>query len=99
MAPQDWEAKAATKRAEVFDRIPKDWQLPEGVREQYHQNSDANVLDVPRTCGILSDAELDITENYDATQLVEKLSSGLLTSLEVTTAFCKRAAIAAQVVR
>lgn len=53
---------------------------------------------LPRRCGLLSESELEITENYPATQLLAKLASGQLSSLAVTTAFCKRAAIAQQVV-
>lgn len=56
------------------------------------------MLDVPRTCGILTEKELDITENYDATALVEKMAKGDLKSVEVVTAFCKRAAVAQQCV-
>ncbi|KAJ5733144.1 Amidase, partial [Penicillium manginii] len=47
--------------------------------------------------GLLSDLELDLTENYTAAQLLAKLASGEASSLAVTTAFCKRAAIAQQV--
>ena len=57
-----------------------------------------SVLDVPRTCGILTEKELDITENYDATALVEKMAKGEFKSVEVVTAFCKRAAVAQQCV-
>ena len=57
-----------------------------------------NVLDVPATCGILSSKEIEITGNWDAVVLIEKLAKGELTSLEVTTAFCKRAAIAQQLI-
>lgn len=60
------------------------------------ETSTLNVLDVPRTCGILTEKELDITENYDATDLVALMSAGKLKSVDVVTAFCKRAAIAQQ---
>jgi amidase len=56
------------------------------------------VLDVPRRSGILTKKELDITENHDATDLVSKMAKGELKSVEVVTAFCKRAAIAQQCV-
>lgn len=52
---------------------------------------------MPRTCGILTKDELDITENYDAHGLLEKLAQGTFSSVQVTTAFAKRAAIAQQV--
>lgn len=57
-------------------------------------------LDIPRRSGILTAKELQITEGrYPVGRLLEALSSGELTSLEVTIAFCKRAAIAQQLVR
>ena len=58
----------------------------------------ANVLDIPRTCHILSPKEVEITEQT-ATELLEKLSTGQLKSVEVTRAFCARAALAHQLVR
>jgi Asp-tRNA(Asn)/Glu-tRNA(Gln) amidotransferase A subunit family amidase len=59
-------------------------------------SNDSNVLDIPAKCGILSAREIDITEGYDATALLQKLASKELSAVEVTTAFCKRAAIAQQ---
>ena len=56
-----------------------------------------DVRSIPRTCGIMSSKELEITEKYDATSLAEAVRSKSLTAEEITTAFCKRAAIAQQV--
>jgi amidase len=47
--------------------------------------------------GIMSNEELAIIES-SATELVAKLVVGKLTSVAVTTAFCKRAALAHQLV-
>ncbi|KAH7370518.1 putative general amidase [Rhexocercosporidium sp. MPI-PUGE-AT-0058] len=47
---------------------------------------------------LLTTEEIDITEKYTAVTLLEHLASGKFTSVAVTTAFCKRAAIAQQVV-
>lgn len=63
------------------------------------QTESGNILDFPRRSGLLTNDEIDITENYDAVSLLEAMASGELTSLAVTTAFCKRAAIAHQLVR
>jgi amidase len=41
---------------------------------------------------------LIITESYDARRLLRQLATGQLTSVEVTEAFSKRAAIAQQLV-
>jgi len=94
----DWRTLAASKRASVYSKIPSAWRLPASQTEQYTSSSSMSVMDVPRTCGILSEKELDITENYDATALVEKMAKGEFKSVEVVTAFCKRAAIAQQCV-
>ena len=94
----DWQTLAQSKRESVFAAIPKDWLLPLSQTSQYTETSSISVLDVPRTCGILTEKELDITENYDATDLVGMMAERRLTSTEVVTAFCKRAAVAQQCV-
>ncbi|KAL7940296.1 amidase signature domain-containing protein [Trichoderma barbatum] len=57
-----------------------------------------SLLDVPVTCGILSSTEIDLTSNYDATSLLVGLKAGTWSVEQVITAFCKRAAIAHQLV-
>ena|ERR1700712_1790788 len=87
------------KLSENAAKISKEWQLGSQYLENVNANSNLNVLDIPRTCGILNEKEIDITENYDATALVEKMASKQFSSYEVVLAFCKRAAIAQQLVR
>ena len=84
---------AAEKRLQQANKIPKDWL----ISAETHRNS-TNVLDVPVTCGILDNVECEITSEYDATALLEKLRGGLWSAKQVTIAFCKRAAIAQQLV-
>ncbi|KAF2431484.1 amidase [Tothia fuscella] len=91
--PDTWKDISKRKKAEQADRIPKVWLLPKAFEPSANIN---NVLDVPRKCGILSPGELEITEAHDATSLIEQLSTGKLKSVDVVTAFCKRAAIAHQ---
>ncbi|WBW75118.1 fatty-acid amide hydrolase [Schizosaccharomyces osmophilus] len=55
-----------------------------------------NVTNVPKTCGLLSPKELELTENYDATGLADLIKEHKTTSKELVVAFCKRAAIAQQ---
>ena len=88
---EPWRDIAARKKAEQYARIPQAWLLPQST-----DKDKSNILQVPRQSGILTDAELQITEKYDATELVDELSKGNLTSESVATAFCKRAAIAQQ---
>lgn len=54
-------------------------------------------MSFPKESGIMSEEELKITES-SATDLVHQMASGKLTSVAVTTAFCKRAALAHQLV-
>lgn len=87
----NWQSVAERKQKERSSRIPKPWLLPPSI-----DRNRANALDVPRECGILTRDELRLTEQFDATALLAGLLSGLLTSADVVTAFCKRAAIAQQ---
>ena len=89
---ESWGSKVAKKQAAAKALIPKEWLLPLTLPIP------SNVLEIPRKSGILSERELEITEAYDATQLLVKLAKGEFTSTEVTKAFSKRAAIAQQVV-
>ncbi|KAK7204916.1 general amidase-like protein [Myxozyma melibiosi] len=77
------------KLAQRESRIPKEWKIDVDL-------SPANLLDVPSTCGLLTDRELEITEKYDSVGLLAEIAKGTYTSKEVTIAFCKRAAIAQQ---
>jgi amidase len=86
-----WRDIAARKKAEQQGRIPEAWRLSESTNLEQ-----SNLLQVPRQSGILTDVELQITEEYDATELLDELAQGNLSSVAVATAFCKRAAIAQQ---
>lgn len=55
-------------------------------------------LEIVRRCGIMTERELRITESFTVKELLGALASGNLTSLEVTIAYSKRAAIAQQLV-
>lgn len=104
-SPTDWQTKVAKKRANCKGAIPEGWKLPNSVLELLPELSDlpstkVNLieLNIPRRSGILTEKELEITESYDVSGLLKRLSSGELTSSEVTLAFSKRAAIAQQLV-
>ena len=75
--------------------IPSEWRIP---HSKLPPDSQLNVLDFPKQSGLLSDFELKITESY-ATEIVGAIAAGEWTAEEVTKAFCKRAALAHQVVR
>ena len=94
----EWEDIAKDKRAEIRELIPYEWRLSEDQLRRAWSSKDRNVLKVAQECDILTEKELQITEDYDVLGLLEQMKSGDLTAREVTTAFCKRAAIAQQLV-
>lgn len=87
-----WEESCARVRAERDASIPKEW-----VLEKLPGDDVKDVMSVPYECGIMTDRELALTE-MDATQLLGLMASGEAKSYDVTLAFCKRAAIAQQLV-
>lgn len=54
-------------------------------------------MHVPEQCGVLSHFDLEVT-SLPATELVERLATGDLKAVDVTLSFCKRAAVAHQLV-
>ncbi|KAJ5805347.1 Amidase [Penicillium riverlandense] len=96
MTIESWTKIVKQKQAEVATQIPPAWRLPAEYTD-ISQTKSTNVLDVPRRCGLLSPKQLEITEKYDATALLEKIHHQELSAYEVTEAFCIRAAIAQQV--
>lgn len=97
-SPSNWQDLVATKRHECEQKIPRDWLLSADQLALAQETPRVLDIDLPRRSGLLSEVELDLTENYTASQLLVKLTSGQVSSSVVTTAFCKRAAIAQQVV-
>ncbi|KAH9991619.1 general amidase [Russula compacta] len=79
-----WQELAAEKKCRQIASIPKEWLITLPADD---------VLD----CRLLSPRELEITAASDIAVLLTKLATGEWSSVEVTTAFCKRAIIAHQV--
>ena len=85
-----WEVPARAKREAIKDAIPSKWRIPNPAPEQTDVTGE-----YIRT--FLTEREIEITET-DAVGITEKTCSGSWTAVEVTEAFCKRAAIAHQLV-
>lgn len=101
---QTWQARAHDKWTQCQSLIPEAWRLPSAILQNLAQPLETSrnnlvELDIPRRSGILTPEELQITEAYNVPDLLKALASGELTALDVTVAFCKRAAIAQQLVR
>jgi amidase len=93
MPTQDWRAISEAKRATRDALIPPAWRLSSLPGPEV-----LDVTHVPVECGILSALELEITDT-DAGTIVTKIADGTWRSRDVAQAFCKRAAIAQQLVR
>lgn len=85
----------AQKRQAQVASIPPGWRLPASTLA----NAPSNALSTIRTSNILTAQELQWTETKDASELISLLASGQISSEELTTAFCKRAAIAQQLTK
>lgn len=70
-----------------------DWRLA----KEYLDPKRLDVSGIPAASSILSPEEIDITIK-DATAILEKIHTGVWSAEQVCLAFCKRAAIAQQLV-
>lgn len=87
-----WKDLVADKKRRQEESIPKEWLITPPP---------ASVLDVttiPESIGLLSPRELEITNTTDVSILLQKLVTAEWSSVEVTTAYYKRAIIAQQLV-
>jgi amidase len=103
MSVSAWQEKVAAKQQASVDKIRRAWRLPATVTETLqtplaeHSNPIMQ-MDIPRKSGVMSEKELDITEKLTVEELLKDLRTGVLSALEVTVAFSKRAALAQQLV-
>ncbi|OKL56486.1 hypothetical protein UA08_08361 [Talaromyces atroroseus] len=92
----NWQLAAAERRQSLYESIPNDYRLPTNLSDLaiagLLRPEDQAVLQ----CGILSDLDMEITNITDAPTLVSLMASRQYTAVQVTQAFCKRAAIAQQ---
>lgn len=89
-----WQSLASRKRAELASKIPDAWRIPQDVVDDARMRRSIagdffdNLLD-PYSRHITS---------LDPTDIVREIISGNLSSVDVVTAFCKRAAYIHQIV-
>ncbi|KAK8038033.1 hypothetical protein PG994_014800 [Apiospora phragmitis] len=81
---RSWGELAADKRAATLAKVPEAWRLR---TTQHHSTFHLQILDQD---------EIAIT-SQNTTQTASTIEAGHLTAVQVTTAFCKRAAIAHQI--
>lgn len=98
MVSANWQHLVEKKRADRDERIPKAWRLPESVSSQVSPENPTSAFDLLKETALLTPWEIDVTENHDATALLEMIAAREISSYDVTLAFCKRAAISHQLV-
>lgn len=87
-----WETVSKKAQADLLSSLPSRWRID---TEAFASETD--VSQIPKTCGILSQRQIQITE-LTATQLARQIASRQLKALEVLEAFAARAAISHQLV-
>ncbi|KAJ5405205.1 hypothetical protein N7465_006489 [Penicillium sp. CMV-2018d] len=92
MTGASWQLKGEAKRQSILNAIPKKWRLKHPVPPATELR---DVTDYIRQ--YLTEREIEITET-DAVDIVEQTSTGRWSAVEVTEAFCHRAALAHQLV-
>ncbi|CAK7238286.1 hypothetical protein SEUCBS140593_010512 [Sporothrix eucalyptigena] len=100
-AAESWEVLVAAHRERQRQSIPNEWLLDDAKLAALKGTGSSDEgrliqLDAVSQSGLLSQAELDITSNFAAHELVDKLARGELSSEDVVRAYCKRAALAQQ---
>ncbi|KAJ5176698.1 uncharacterized protein N7482_002575 [Penicillium canariense] len=98
-----WQERVANKRQNCADKIPAAWRIPGNYLDNFLtplSDNKNNLIQAEaiQKSGILTDQELRITEQYTVQELISALANGSLTATEVTVAYCKRAAVAQQLV-
>lgn len=87
-----WQDVAAKRRNDINRKIPPSWLLSAEMVKNH------TPIHLPRQSRLLSPDELHVTE-LSAVALLAAIRNRKYSSVQVTRAFCKRAAIAHQVVR
>jgi hypothetical protein len=82
--PAKWQLVSWQKKEEQYAWIPYEWRL-----KSLPSAHVTNFLDIPRRCGLFTEKELHITEDFDATALAQAIRERKLKCMDVTRAFCK----------
>ncbi|KAL6405140.1 amidase [Ilyonectria robusta] len=96
MASVDWQKLIEAKLADRDSRIRPEWRIDERITMQVNHHSTLSAFDLLDQTTFFTEREREITEKHDASTLIQMMATGAISSVEVTTALCKRAAIAQQ---
>lgn len=90
---QTWQQRATAKRDSVNSLIPQEWRISNLPSREEQKD-----ITGPYIHQYLTKQEVEITET-DAVGIAEKTTTGKWKAVEVTKAFCHRAALVHQLVR
>lgn len=90
-----WEEIGQKARTRLSESIPSQWRIP---AEKLPPVEQLDVMGFAHQSGLFSEREISITTS-SATEIVKHVASGKWKAEDVTRAFCKRAAVAHQLVR
>jgi len=79
MSSPPWQSIRDRKVADRTARIPQEWLI---LREDLPGPDVLDVIDIPRTCSILTPEDIHITEAYDARSLAGEIRNGKLTAVD-----------------
>lgn len=94
--PAAWEEIVTSKRQALKNAIPAEWVIPPASLPPI-EKVDVDLSNFIAQSGFFSNSEVEILSS-SAAQLLPRLAMGELSSEQVTTAFCKSAAVAQQLV-
>ena len=89
-----WETKAAAKRASILAQIPSEWRLTEEQLQDARKQRDLTGTFIQ---ALLPPEHIPIICK-DSVELAKDIKAGKLTAVQVTTAFCRAAGVAHQIV-
>ena len=94
-----WRKLVNAKQEQLAQEFPKAWLLPAALLKEYSvKGTNLVTSDLLSKVEFLSNEEIRITEDISATDLTREIREKKLSSVAVTTAFAKRAAVAQQLV-
>lgn len=89
-----WQERAAAKRESIATSIPQEWRLDATVIQKSSQQRDISGAYIE---GLIDQETVAITQ-LDSLEIVAAIQSRRYSAVQVTTAFCRRAAVAQQIV-
>ena len=91
---EPWQEISQKAQEQLYASIPEQWRI---AKDKLPPAERLDVTTFPAECGLLTQDEIRITES-DVVGIVKRVAAGEWKAEDVTTAFCKRAAVAHQVV-